>query len=295
MANKVRYYLNSSAIGSYFGVGFNEPHEQFLIDSGQVEDTFDDEAQARMDLGNTLEDPVLDYFEQQLKIIIDGRNQEMMNFYDDKLKGIVDGMTTWNGLKTVVECKVSNAQSYKFTENMGYLFQVQAYMLATEAEQAILLGLYQGKPIYKVIPRDEEIIEDIKTMADFVYEVLIGLADWSEYPVELYEKYAKRSPLEDFDNITDLDVEIFSDIAKLKQEKATIEKQLKALEGQVKMKFDTGKYQGEDFNFTLSEGSRKGGIDTDLLSIEHPDIDLSKYEKAPSVYKTIRVSRKKGK
>ena len=295
MATKIRYYLNSSAIGSYFGVGFNEPFEQFQIDSGEVEDTFDDEAQARMDLGNILEDPVLDLFEGILKIIITDRNQDMMNFYDDKLKGIVDGMAMYNGLNTVIECKVSNAKSYRFTENMGYLFQVQAYMLSKGADQAILLGLYQGKPIFKVIPRDEEMIADIKEMADFVYEVLIGLADWSEYPTHLYEKYAKRSPLESFEDVTELDQETFKDIARLKAEAGVIKKQLAGLEGHVKMKFGIGKYEGADFNFTLSQGSRKGGFDVDMLSIEHPELDLEKYQKPPSTYQTIRVTRKKAK
>ena len=30
----------------------------------------------------------------------------MMTFYDDKIKGIMDGLTELNGEKTVVECNI---------------------------------------------------------------------------------------------------------------------------------------------------------------------------------------------
>ena len=53
---KVRDYVRSSSLGSYFGVGFNSPKDQFLLDTGQAVQEFDDDAQARMDLGNELED-----------------------------------------------------------------------------------------------------------------------------------------------------------------------------------------------------------------------------------------------
>ena len=48
---KVRYYVTPSSIGSYFGVGFNSPEEQFEIDSAQEESTFDADSLDRMELG----------------------------------------------------------------------------------------------------------------------------------------------------------------------------------------------------------------------------------------------------
>ena len=169
---KIRNYVTPSSLGSYFGVGFLSPEEQIEVDLGNTEQYFDEEAEDRLRLGRVLEDSVLNYFEEALGIIIEERNDELRVFYDNKMMGKVDGIAVFNGEKTVVENKISNAKSYKFTENMGYIFQVQSYMMATNTKQALLCGLYQGKPVYKVIYRDEEMIRDIKRMVEFVYDML---------------------------------------------------------------------------------------------------------------------------
>lgn len=293
MGIKHRDYTTPSSLGSYFGVGFNDPHTQLQIDLGLEDDNFDDDAEARMLLGNVLEDSVLNYFEQAMGLIIDERNDELREFYDGKIKGKVDGMTTIDGVRTVVECKVSNAQSYKFTENAGYLFQVQAYMLATDTTQAMLCGLYQGKPIYKIIHRDEDIINDIKEMTDYIVDVLIGLDDFDNYPQHLFEKYSKVKMLEPLDNVSLVDVEHFSILTDLKAQKKVIEDDIKMIENTLKEKFDTGIWENSVYKVTLSESSRVGGIDLDRLSIEHPEIDYSAYMKPSSTFKTMRITKKK--
>ena len=77
---KERHYVNSSAIGSYFGVGFNSPSEQLEIDLGNVAPDFTDEAKRRMYLGQVLEDPVLDWWEKELSIIIFSERLISKNF-----------------------------------------------------------------------------------------------------------------------------------------------------------------------------------------------------------------------
>ena len=174
MSLKIRNYVTPSSLGSYFGVGFLEPEEQIEIDLGNKEQTFDEDSEDRMRLGRCLEDSALNYFEETLGIVIEERNDQLRNFYDNKMLGKIDGMTILNGEKTVVENKISNAKSYRFTENLGYIFQVQSYMMATDTKQALLCGLYQGKPIYKIIQRDEEMIKDI-TVKNYLEERIFDL------------------------------------------------------------------------------------------------------------------------
>jgi predicted phage-related endonuclease len=289
---KVRNYITPSSLGSYFGVGFLSPEEQIEIDLGNEEQYFDEEAQARLMLGRNLEDAALNYFEEALGIVIDERNDQLINFYDNKMKGKIDGMTMFNGVKTVVENKISNSKSYKFTDNLGYHFQVQSYMLATDTEQALLCGLYQGKPIYKVIPRDEEMIADIKTMADFVYDMLMGFETWDNFPYHLVTKYSKKTPLEDIENITEEEVDLLAELADLKEEKSNLDKEIKVIENQLKEKWKTGKYENDRIKLTISEVHKRGAVDIDRLSIEHPEIDYDSYIKQDTVYRSLRVVKK---
>jgi hypothetical protein len=289
---KIRNYITPSSLGSYFGVGFLSPEEQIEIDLGNQEQFFDDEAQARLMLGRNLEDAALNYFEEALGIVIDERNDQLINFYDNKMKGKIDGITMFNGIKTVVENKISNSKSYKFTDNLGYHFQVQAYMLATDTQQALLCGLYQGKPIYKVIPKDEQMIEDMKRMVDFVYEMLMGFESWENFPYDLVEKYSGTTPLEDIKNVSEEEVDMLQELADLKEEKSNLEKEIKSIEDKIKDKWTTGKYEDDRIKLTVSETRKRGALDLDRLSIEHPEIQYDKYIKDDVVYRTLRVIKK---
>lgn len=289
---KIRNYITPSSLGSYFGVGFLSPEEQIEIDLGNKEQYFDEEAQARLMLGRNLEDATLNYFEEAFGIVITDRNDELINFYDNKMKGKVDGITIFNDVKTVVENKISNARSYKFTENLGYHFQVQSYMMATNTDQALLCGLYQGKPIYKVIPRDEEMITDIKTMVDFVYDMLMGFETWENFPYNLVEKYSGKTILEDIKNISEGEIDTISELAELKEERSSLDKEIRAIESQLKEKWNTGKYENDNIKLTISEVRKRGSIDIDRLSIDHPEINYSNYIKDDIVYKTIKVNKK---
>lgn len=289
---KIRNYITPSSLGSYFGVGFLSPEEQIEIDLGNKEQFFDEEAQARLMLGRNLEDAALNYFEEAFGIIIEERNDELINFYDNKMKGKIDGMTMFNGIKTVVENKISNSKSYKFTENMGYHFQVQAYMMATNTEQALLCGLYQGTPTYKIIPRNEEMIADIKTMVDFVYDMLMGFDSWENFPYYLVEKYSGVTTLEEIKNISEEEIELLAELADLKEEKSNLEKEIKALENKVKDKWSSGKYENDKIKVTISEVRKRGALDLDRLSIEHPEIDYTSYLKDDVVYRTLKINKK---
>jgi len=294
MAKKHIDYVNASSLGSYFGVGFNSPEEQIDIDLGITESVFDDESMARMQLGNFLEDSALDYFEWLLKIKITDRNDAFHRPYEGKMMCKLDGMTMWPNadgeyVKTVVENKISNAQSGKFTENFNYLMQCHMYMIAADTDQCLLLGLYQGKPIYKVITKDPEMVKDIYEMVDFIYGVLIGLEDFEDYPVHLLQKYSQTVLLDDLEGVTGTHEDKLRNLIVLKERQKALGIEVKGIETEIKETFQTGKFKNEFVSLTLSESTRKGGYDMDALSISHPEIDLEKFRKPNTHSRTLRV------
>jgi len=292
---KVRTYITPSSIGSYFGVGFVSPEEQILIDLGETEQEFDEASEARMLLGRVFEDPSLNYFEEALHIKIDERNIDTFDFYEGKIKGKIDGMTVLEGVKTVVENKISNAQYGKFTDNVGYMLQCQSYMLGKDVTQCLLCGLYQGKPIYKIIKRDESIIADIKRVADFVVEVLMGLEIFDNFPKDILAKYSNVKLLPRIENVSD---EVIAEAKKLidyKKQVKELEEKIGAIEDLIKDNFETGTFDNAAIKISIGEGSRAGGYDIDYMSIEHPEINYERYRKPNSTYRTLRVTGKKAK
>jgi predicted phage-related endonuclease len=292
---KQRDYLRASSLGSYLGVGFNSPEDQLKIDLGQVEEDFDEAAQDRMSLGREFEDAALNYFEKKFNISITNRNVDTIPLYGSKLVGKVDGMTLIDGERTVVENKISNSQSYKFTDNLGYIIQCQAYMMGTETNQALLCGIYQGKPIYKIIKRDEEMIKDIKEIVDFIHSVMLGLETFDNYPTHLLQKYSKTKLLEPLTSVTAYDKATFENLATLRSQIKVLEDQKKEIEDIIKNKFDTGIYADDNIEVKITEYNKAGGVDTDALLLDYPSIDISKYSKPPIVYRTITTKLPKKK
>ena len=291
---KVRYYVTPSSIGSYFGVGFNSPEEQFEIDSAQEESTFDADSLDRMELGKILEDSALNYFEYKLGIKITDRNEEIKWGLDDKVKYAIDGKTEFMGKKMIVENKISNSNSYIFTENVGYHFQCQSYMLVEDAEAVLLCGLYQGRPIYTIVERDEEMIKDIKEMIDFVVNCLMGFDDFTNFPEHLLEKYSNKTLLEPIEDMSDRAIEYFHKLAELKAEEKDINDRIKALQAlyeDVRMP-EAGTYEDDFIKLRVSQGVRRGGIDINALRLDFPEIDYEKYRKSDSTYNIVKVSAK---
>lgn len=296
--SKMRFYTTPSSIASYFGVGFNTPEEQLALDLAITEPVFDDDTRDRMKLGKFLEDATLNYFEDKLGIVITDRNDKYLELYDGKIIGKVDGRTIIDGVETIVENKISNAQN-KFTDELAYLFQVQSYMI-DGTPQVLLCGLHQGRPIYKIIKRDEEMIADIKEMTDFIVNVLMGFEDFSNYPTHLLEKYSQTKILQPFEEVTAEQEQEFIRLIELKEQIKELEAEAKLIENKIKDSFGEGKWEavdefGNKYSVTLSETIRKGGIDLDRLSIENPGLDLTKYAKPDTTYKTLRTSLKRPK
>lgn len=290
-----RFDIIASSLSSYFGVGFNTIEEQLDIDRGLMVKEVDEDAQDRMDLGNAMEEGCLNYFQKKLNIVIDERNSEYKYAVNGLLKCKRDGRTFIDGVETGVENKYSNSKTKCFTDDFGYELQCQAYMMAWGLDQWLLCGMWQGQPKMKLIKKNEELQKDIEEVVTTISSILMGISSIEDYPWETINKYAKVNSLKslDSDEIEDYDKELLHRIGELKDEIKVRETECKELEEYAKSHYADSRYQDEDYKYVISTGTRKGDIDKDKLSIEHPDIDLEEYRKPSTTYSTIRVTARK--
>lgn len=292
---KERYDIIASSLSSYFGVGFNTIEEQLDIDRGLMEKEVDEDAQDRMDLGNAMEEGCLNYFQKKLNIVIDERNSEYKYAVNGLLKCKRDGRTFIDGVETGVENKYSNSKTKCFTDDFGYELQCQAYMMAWGLDQWLLCGMWQGQPKMKLIKKNEELQKDIEELVTKISSILMGLSTIEDYPWEIVEKYAKVNALKSLEDgdIEEYDKELLHRIGELKDEIKVRETECKELEEYAKSHYADSRYQDEDYKYVISTGTRKGDLDKDKLSIEHPEIDLEEYRKPSTTYSTIRVTARK--
>lgn len=292
---KERFDIIASSLSSYFGVGFNTIEEQLDIDRGLMVKEVDEDAQDRMDLGNAMEEGCLNYFQKKLNIVIDERNSEYKYAVNGLLKCKRDGRTFIDGVETGVENKYSNSKTKCFTDDFGYELQCQAYMMAWGLDQWLLCGMWQGQPKMKLIKKNEELQKDIEEVVTTISSILMGISSIEDYPWETINKYAKVNSLKSLEDgdIEEYDKEILHRIGELKDEIKVRETECKELEEYAKSHYADSRYQDEDYKYVISTGSRKGEIDKDKLSIEHPDIDLEEYRKPSTTYSTIRVTARK--
>lgn len=292
---KERFDVIASSLSSYFGVGFNTVQEQLDIDLGKTAKEFDDDAQDRMNLGNAMEDGCINYFETKMGILIDERNSEYKYACDGKLKCKRDGRTFLDGVETGWENKYSNSSSGPFTEDLGYEIQCQAYMMAWGLDQWVLAGMWCGKPYYKLIKANPEIQADIEAIVDAVVEIEMGLREVDDYPWDIVAKYSKQVKLKELndEDLEQYDKDLLNSIGKLKQQKKVIEDKLQELEGYAKSHYDDSKWEDKDFKYTISTSNGRATFDKATFSIENPTIDIMKYYKEGTPFRTIRCTAKK--
>lgn len=310
--NKVsnsRLTVTASSLGDYFGVGFMEPMERLAQDLGLVEpQPIFKNIQDAMDLGNAMEDAVLDYWEEKFGTTIYDRNINTKTVLDGKLRVRKDGHMLLDGDEEVVESKFVNS-GQSFINNKGYHIQVYAQIIAeqdqgNEVYNGRLLGMYQGRPHQIKLTINDEIKEDMLRMIDAVVGILEMsdkyLTENGEYPDldvmeymfpwELVEKYsgADLTKSEDYDEEDDV---YLSEMAEIK----SMQKDLKAREDELKeylnSKYDVVEHLVLDngYKFAIRNTRRKGGIDLDLLQTDYPELDLEKYRKEDSAYSTLTL------
>ena len=160
-----RNSIRASALGSYFGVGYNEPLEQLENDMGNEEITFFGAQLDAMEVSTLLEDGILNIVEARNDCIITDRNTETLEAMDGKLRVRADGLTTINGEYHTVEVKhVASGENPVF--NQGFHFQVMSQIIAYrekgyEINKGILACLYQGRYYQVILELTEELEKDI--------------------------------------------------------------------------------------------------------------------------------------
>ena len=283
-----KFRIQASALGNYFGVGFTTPQEQFEIDNEGKEKVFTEEEKNRMLLGSLLENSVLDYFENFYGIKIDERNEERLEMFEGMITGKVDGMTIYNGERTVVECKVSNSSSTKFVDSKSYQFQIQAYMYHKDVTQALLLGLQNGKPIAKLFKRNDDIIEDIKAMAEHINMMFVGME--TEIPQELIDKYSEVKNDKGNNVVADSeDEEKMLRYLELKASQDSNKEELDSITNYFKDKYRDGKVISDKAIVTLSSVKGRTSFDKEKLMVEHPELDLDNYNKVGEPTRSFRI------
>lgn len=292
--NKQRFDIIASSLSSYMGVGFFTVDEQLDVDLGKTVKEFDDESLDRMALGTAMEDGCLNYFEKKLNIIIDERNSEYKYACNGMLKCKRDGRTFLNGIETGVENKYSNSKEV-FTDDIGYIIQCQAYMMAWELDQWLLCGMSCGKPVYKIIKKDKDIQNDIETIVESVMSILTGIGSIEDYPWDIIEKYSKQKLPKVLveTEITDDEKLIFSRFGELNKEISILSKEKSELDDYIKSHYKDSMFVNDAYKYTITTTERTGGYDMDKLSIEHQDIDLEQYRKPSTSYSVIRVKELK--
>ena len=81
----------------------------------------------------------------------------------------------------------------------------------------------------------------------------------------------------------------------LKKKLKKLYKEIEVCEGLIKNKYLDSVYQDDYVKMTIQTQTRKGGFDLDKLSIEHPEINYSKYNKPDTNFSVLRVSKVKSK
>jgi predicted phage-related endonuclease len=138
-------------------------------------------------------------------------------------------------------------------------------------------------------------ISDIRRMVDFITAVMIEKETFDNFPRDLLEKYSKVKLLDPLTNVDEKDRAIFDNLLTIREEIKRLDSLKKDLEDHIKAKFDIGVYIDDNIDIKIAEYSKSGGIDTDALLMDHPDIDIKQYTKPPIVYRTITTKTAKRK
>ena len=123
----------------------------------------------------------------------------------------------------------------------------------------------------------------------------MGLRDIDEYPWDIVEKYSKQKQLKILtdDDLEDYDKQLLNSLGKLKTQKKVIEDKIKELEEYAKSHYEDSKWEDDDYKYTISTSPGKSTFDKATFSIENPTMDIMKYYREGTSFRTIRCTAKK--
>lgn len=287
-----RNSIRASALGSYFGVGYNDPLVQLENDMGNEEIIFSLAQTQAMEVSTLLEDGILNIVEARNNCLVTERNTAVLEAMGGKLRVVADGFTTINGVNHVVEVKhVASGENPIY--NRGYHFQVMAQILAyrekgVDVDKGILACVYQGRYYQIFLELTDEVEKDIYIMVNTIVAILQGDLPVDMYPVNILEKYTIL-PEESQEFDTD-DAQKVHDLIKIKTDLKELGTQEKELTDYFKNKYSALDYLTDTGNkITVAKQIRKGSIDYAAIETDYPDIPFEDYRKESSEYQVVRT------
>lgn len=256
---------------------WKSPFQAYLELTGEVDSNADNEFAY---WGNQLEDLVAKEFTIRTGKKVRRRNAILSHKMYPWMIADLDRVVV--GERAILECKTTNAYSYKEWQDdeipESYIIQVQHYMAVTGFEKSYIACLIGGnKFILKEVQRDDELIAMIlKSEKEFWEEHVIKripppLDGSSAAEKFLKERYKESEP----GKVIDLKAENKDKITRYLELKASIdelEKEKKAIENQLKNEIadaECGMVGKFIVNWKTITSSR---IDSNILKNDYPDI-----------------------
>lgn len=250
--------------------------------------------------GNKLENAVAEFFTEETGKKVHRVNETLIHPEHDFITANLDRRIV--GEKAILECKTCSpfkAKEWGDDIPSEYLIQCYHYLAVTGYDRAyiaVLIGNQDFK--YKVVERDEQIINDIisKEVAfwnDFVLTGNMPMASANDNDT-LYELFpeCREASFIDFDEAKQDEVNIILDnLDALKQDRTQIENRIKQLENQIKQELkDNEACKTDRFKVTWKKQSQTR-INSKKLKEEQPEV-YNKYT-STSEFKVLRVSEVK--
>lgn len=277
--------FSSSKILAVMGKNhFRSAMDQWLIDTKQMTVEMSESGLQKTKMGNTMEPIIKQLVEEAIGKPLHLTKDRYMHDDYDFLTIEFDALDLEN--KVVYEFK-NTEHDEDFLIEMYYP-QVQSAMAIAGYDKARICYLKNGWALGMIdIDRDDNFIEHmIKVGAYYIGCVQNMIPPDESYideliaPINFFKQYEK-DPVEPL-FLDKEGIDLLKEWADLKVQIANLQQEEDKLKGYFIDK--KGKFNGQDFVYTNTTSTRKGGIDLDKLLYDYPNIDLDAYRKRDSVY-----------
>lgn len=286
--------FSSSKILAVMGKNhFRSPMEQWLIDTKQMDVEMTESGLQKTKMGNTMEPVIRQLVEDAIGKKLHVFKERYMHDDYDFLTIEFDALDLEN--KVVYEFK-NTEHDEDFLVEMYYP-QVQSAMAIADYDKARICYLKNGWSLGMIdIDRDENFIEHMIKVGEYYIGCVrnmtppdLNYIDTLVEPINFFKQYEK-DPVEPL-FLDKEGIELLKEWADIKMQISNLEQEEAKLKGYFIDK--KGKFNGQDFVYTNTTSSRKGGIDIDRLKYDYPNIDLEQYRKRDSVYQRqlLKVKR----
>lgn len=272
--------------------------EQYLIDTKQIEDVVTETGRQKMAMGHVMEPVIKELVEKELGVKLTVDKTRYQDEYHPLFTIEFDALDYEN--EVVYEFKNTERDEATLVET--YYAQVQFAMYMIGWFNARICYLRNGWQLgYVDIKRDDNFIEYMVKAGEYYAECLEErieptpeVIDEIASHIEFYKQFEKglRGTNEVIE-LTPDEIEALYQWQDVKNKIAALEVEEARFKGMFSEKY--GKFSDGNLSYTNVEASRAGGIDITSLLLDHPEIDVRKYERPSTVYsrQMLRAKRRK--